>query len=105
MKLQINLEEKESSVSLDRIVDMVLDNIEVGQQFAFKCHEQKFMDEIRKYTHDIRVLEFGNMSRQEQDEVVESQSSDLHETMSGACIACLKHGMKLGAELILELLH
>lgn len=108
MQLKIDLTEKESVVSLDHIIDMVLDNAEAEWQPQFdymKHHEQKFMAEIKRYSYSIRNPELDKYSEKQLESVIENQSSDLHDAMSAAGIAYLKHGMKLGVEIILELLH
>lgn len=108
MQLQIDLNEKESVVSLDRIIDMILDNAETGQESQFdfmRQHEQKFMEEIKKYSYAIQKPELEQLSGQQMEEAVENQSAGLHEIMADACIAYLKHGMKLGAGLVMELSH
>lgn len=108
MQLQIELNEKESVVSLDKIIDMVLENAETEQQPQLdfmKLYEEKFMEEIKKYSFVIRKTEFDRFSKRQIEEAVEKQSLDLHEIMADACIAYLRHGMKLGAGLVVELLH
>lgn len=108
MQLNVELNEKENLVSLDRIIDMVLENAEAEQhpQFDFmKQHDYKFMEEIKKYSHVIRNLELISIPKQQLETVIENQSSDLRDAMSEAGIAYLKHGMKLGAQLVLRLLY
>lgn len=74
MGLKIDIDKKDNAVSLDRIIDMVLENAEADPQKQFEA-------------------------------VIENQSSDLHDVMSDAGIAYLKHGMKLGARVVFELLY
>lgn len=108
MQLKIELVEKESEVSLDRVIDMVLNNTEEGRhpQFAYmKFHEQRIMEKIRRYSYEIRKPELAGISGQELEALIENQSADLYDAMSEASIACLKHGMKLGAGLAVEPLH
>lgn len=107
MQLGIDLESSEKVISLDRIIDMVLENAETGQhpQFEYmRIYEQRFMTEIKKYSQNIRKPELSQLSGQQMEAVAESQSSDLHAVMADACIVYLKHGMKLGAGLVVELL-
>lgn len=87
---------------------MVLDNAEImekSQSSYMKLHEYNIMEEIRKFSLAVRKPEYINISGRELEELIEDQSSALHNALSEAEIAYLKHGMKLGAELMLELLH
>lgn len=72
MQLQIDLNGNENAVSLDRIIDMVLDNAEAEQQPQFdymRFYEQKFMEEIKKYSRmttwrklkHLQSIRFWNM--------------------------------------------
>lgn len=86
---------------------MILDSTEAKKlpQFIYmKVYEHKIMGEIKKYSLAIQNLEYDRLSGQELEESIESLSSGLYDAMVESEIAYLKHGMKLGAELILELL-
>lgn len=108
MELKIDIDKKDNAVSLDRIIDMVLENAESDQQEQFdymKHFDQKFMEEIKKYSHAIRNPKLDKTTPKQLEAVIENQSSDLHDVMSDAGIAYLKHGMKLGARVVFELLY
>ena len=108
--MQINIEPDDNgkAVSLDEIIDMVMDNAESDrkrQQFEFiKAHDQNIMKEIKNYSKYIRKPEFDNISEQKLECIAENQSSKLLEAVYMANIAYLKNGMKLGARLLLDLL-
>ncbi len=107
--MQIETDGRENAVSLGRIIDMVLDNAEAwrdSSEFDYmELHEQKLMEEIKKYSCDIRKPEFDTLSGIQMEQAIENLSSDLFDAISQACIEYLKNGMKLGAELQLELLN
>lgn len=108
--MQINIEPDDNgkAISLDEIIDMVVDNAESdpeNEKFDFiKMHNQKIMTEIKNYTRHIRKPEFDNISDKKLECIAEIQSSELFDAVYMANIAYLKSGMKLGARLLLDLL-
>lgn len=108
MKIKIESGDNSKAVSIDQIIDMFMENAESdpkNEKFDFiKTHEQNVMAEIKYYSRSIRNPEFDNISERELECVAENQSSKLLNEIYLANIAYLKNGMKLGAELLLELL-
>lgn len=107
-KIEIDINEDNKSISLDQIVDMVMDKAETEpkpSQFEYvKEHDQSVMTEIKNFARHVRKPEFKDISDRQLEDVAENQSSDLIEAVYQANIAYLKHGIRLGARIILELL-
>lgn len=87
---------------------MVLDNAEIMEKSQFNymiLYQHRIMKEIKDYSLAVRKPEYINISGRELEELIEDQSSALHNVISEAEIAYLKHGIKLGTQLMLELMH
>ncbi len=108
MQTKFEINDDNKSISLDQIVDMLLDKAEAGpepSQFDYvKLHNRNVMTEIKNFARHVRNPEFSNISDRELEDVAENQSPDLLDTICQANSAYFKHGMKLGARLLLELI-
>lgn len=107
--MQVKIETENKAVAIDQIIDLYMSNAEADpkdERYAFiKMHDQNIMTEIKNYSRYIRKPEFDNISGDKLECVAENQSSQLLDAVYMSNIEYLKNGMKLGAGLILDLLH
>ncbi len=68
-----------------------------------KIHDQIFMSGIKKYSVNIRKMEFSNLDSQQIDDMVESLSTNLYDDITKANMDYFRHGIKIGAKLLAEL--
>lgn len=108
MKIQLEINDNSNIVSLDQIINLIVDNAELCPEpssFAYtKSHDQIIMSEIKKYSRNISGAGIESMEWQELEDTVESMSEKLFDFISAANLDYLKHGMKFGARLLMELI-
>lgn len=106
--MQIKCDANNNAVSLNKIINMMLDDTETGQRPSqsdyIKSNDQIIMSEIKKYSQDISNAGLADKSGNEYEEMIERMSESLFDAVSTANLDYLQHGMKLGAKLLLELL-
>ncbi len=107
MKIQIDTDDCNSTACMDRIIELVFDNAASGPEpsdFGFiRADDRKIMDEIKKYTKDVKKAGPDRTAGQSLEEMAEELSAGLLDTVMEANHDYFKHGMKFGARLLLEL--
>lgn len=94
-------------ISLNEIICQILDRAAADQDTPYfdfiKIHDQAVMNEIKKYSLDIRKIDFSKMDRQQIEDMVESVSTNLYDNISQSNLDYFRHGIKIGARLLAEL--
>ena len=68
-----------------------------------KIHDQVLMSGIKKYSMDIRKMNFSNLNSQQIEDMIESVSTNLYDDITKTNLDYLRHGIKIGAKLLAEL--
>lgn len=99
--------QNENPISLNEIIFQILDRAAADQDAPYfdfiKIHDQAVMDEIKKYSLDIKKIDFSKMSRQQIEDTVESVSTNLYDNISQSNLDYFWHGIKMGARLLADL--
>lgn len=107
MRIQIDTDDYNSTATMDRIIDLVFDDAASGREpsdFGFiRANDRKIMDEIKKYTKDVKKAGPDRTAGQSLEETAEELSAGLLDTVMEANHDYFRHGMKFGARLLLEL--
>lgn len=94
-------------IALNEIIFQIWDRAAANQDAAYfdfvKIHDQAIMDEIKKYSLNIRKMDFSGMDTQQIEDVIEGVSTDLYDNISRANLDYLRHGIKIGARLLADL--
>ncbi len=107
MQIQ-NKTDSKNPINLNEIIFHLWDKAAADQDVPYfdfiKIHDQVIMSEIKKYSMDIRKIDFSNLDVLQTEDVIENVSTDLFDNITGANMDYFRHGMKIGARLIAELL-
>lgn len=68
-----------------------------------KIHDRIIMSEIKKYSACIRKMDSSDSGAVLSEDTVENMSADLFDSITAANMDYLRHGMKIGARLLAEL--
>lgn len=102
-----NEDNNKNPIDLNDIIFHLWDRAAADQDAAYfdfvKIHDQAIMDEIKKYSLNIRKMDFSGMDTQQIDDVIEGVSTDLYDNISRANLDYLRHGIKIGARLLADL--
>lgn len=95
-------------VSLDDILAMLIDkeaeNPEKSYFDFIKTHDSSILTQIKKYTMDVKGKDFSKLDEIQSEYVIEETAIDLRDAVTKANFDYLKHGMKLGIRLLLDLM-
>lgn len=107
MMQTINVESK-VPISLDRIIDYILDNLEEQTPAFVRECDQKVSQELHAYTKDIMAQDNINVPdiviSEKVAEIVETKSGALLDSICEANSAYLEVGVHIGANLLWQLL-
>ena len=96
-----------SPINLNEIIFHLWDKAASDQDAPYfdfvKIHDQVLMSGIKKYSMDIRKMNFSNLNSQQIEDMVESLSTNLYDDITKANMDYLRHGVKIGAKLLAEL--
>lgn len=96
-----------NSIKLDDIVSFVLDKadsqIESCSLNFVKDSEQLLMSKIQEYSQEIKKTDFSDMDGQQVKDAIENVSASLFDEIIKINTIYLKHGMKIGARFLAEL--
>lgn len=102
-----NETDNRNPVDLNEIIYLIWDKAAAGQDTPYfdfvKIHDQVLMSEIKKYSEDLRRTDFSNLDSLRMGDMIESMSTDLFDNITAANMDYLRHGMKIGARLLAEL--
>ena len=94
-------------ISLNEIICHILDRVAADQDTPYfdfvKIHDQILMSGIKKYSMDIRKMDFSNLNSQQIEDMIESLSTNLYDDITKANMDYLRHGVKIGARLLADL--
>jgi len=100
--------ERPRMVSLDDILTIIIDkeaeNTEKSCFDFIKAHEISIMQNIKKYTLDVKNKDLLNLDEEQMGYAVEETATELTDTITKANFDYLKHGMKLGIRILFELM-
>ena len=101
----ININQLEHIIILESIIENILNEIsQQSIQFITKHDEHKIMDEINKYTNNILKANMKSLDLLKKKEIIENMSTGLFEQISESNFDYCQLGVKIGVNLILELL-
>lgn len=102
-----NETENKNPIDLNEIIFHLWDMVAADQDTPYfdfvKIHDQIFMSGIKKYSVNIRKMDFSNLSNQQIDNMIESMSTNLYDEITKANMDYFRHGVKIGAKLLAEL--
>lgn len=103
-----NETDNRNPVDLNEIIYLIWDRAAAADQdtpyFDFvKIHDQILMCGIKKYSVNIRKMDFSNLNSQQTEEIIENASTDLFDNITKANMDYFRHGIKIGAKLLAEL--
>lgn len=94
-------------INLRKIICFLWDSAASDQELSFfdfvKYHDQIIMSDIKKYSAAIGSIDFSNLDSLQKENMIESMSADLFDSITKANMDYLQHGMKIGARLLAEL--
>lgn len=100
--------ESQNPIDLNEIIFHLWNRAAADQDTPYfdfvKIHDQVLMTGIKKYSLNIRKMDFSNLSNQQVDEMIESLSTNLYDDITKANMDYLRHGVKIGARLQAELI-
>lgn len=106
MNKQIEADNK-NPVNLNEIIFQILDKAAADQDTPYfdfvKIHDQILMTGIKKYSVNIRKMDFSNLDGLQTEDIIENMSTDLLDNITMANMDYLRHGVKIGAKLLAEL--
>ena len=95
-------------VSLDDVLAMLIDkeaeNPEKSYFDFIKVHDSNILAQIKKYTADIKEKDLSALGREQMEYMIEETATGITDAVVKANFDYLKHGMKLGARLLFELM-
>lgn len=95
------------SINLDDIINFVLDKadnqIEACDLDFVKDSEQLLMTAIKAFALDVRKIDISDLDRRQMEDKIESISASLFDQIIEINTIYLKHGMKIGARFLAEL--
>ena len=102
-----NETENKNPIDLNEIIFHLWDMVAADQDTPYfdfvKIHDQIFMSGIKKYSVNIRKMDFSNLSSQQIDNMIESMSTNLYDEITKVNMDYFRHGVKIGAKLLAEL--
>ncbi len=107
MNEQNKYKNQERVIALEEIVDLIMDKSASEHKPFFdfiRYNDQLIMNLIKKYSMEISKADFSKIDPQSQEDAIENFSSDLCDSISDSHMDYFKHGMKVGARLITELI-
>ena len=103
-----NQTNNKNPININEIIFHIWDKAASGQDTSYfdfvKIHDQVHISAIKKYSMDIRKIDFSNLDVMQTEDVIENASTDLFDNITGANLDYFRHGIKIGARLIAELL-
>ena len=107
MQTQNETTENKNPIDLNEIVFLFWEKAAADQDTPYfdfvKAHDQILMTKIKKYSNDIQKMNLEGMVPEKMESVIESVSTDLYDSITQANLDYLRHGIKLGARLLAEL--
>ncbi len=97
----------ERIITLEEIVDLIMDKSSSEHKPFFdfiRYNDHILMTLIKKYSVEISKVDFSKTDPQSLEDTIENLSSDLCDSISDSHMDYFKHGMKLGARLVTELI-
>ncbi len=102
-----NEADNKNQIDLNEIVFLFWEKAAADQDTPYfdfvKIHDQILMAKIKKYSNDIRKMNLEGMVPEKMESVIESVSTDLYDSITQANLDYLRHGIKIGARLLAEL--
>lgn len=99
--------DNKNPIDLNEIIFNLWDNAATNQDTPYfnyvKIHDQLFMSEIKKFSMNIRKMDFSRFDVQTLEDTIENVSTDLYDSITKANLDYFKSGMKIGAKLLAEL--
>lgn len=106
MKTQ-NEADNKNPINLNEIIFHLWDIAAADQDTPYfdfvKIHDQILMSGIKKYSVNIRKMDFSNLNSQQIEDMIESLSTNLYDDITKTNLDYLRHGVKIGAKLLAEL--
>lgn len=102
-----NETESKNPIDLNEIIFHLWDMAAADQDTPYfdfvKIHDQILMSGIKKYSVNIRKMDFSNLNSHQIEDMVESMSTNLYDEITKANMDYFRHGVKIGAKLLAEL--
>lgn len=99
--------DNKNPINLNDIIFQIWDKAAVDQDTPYfdfvKMHDQILMNGIKKYSVNIRKMDFSNLNSQQIEDMIESLSTNLYDDITKANMDYLRHGVKIGAWLLVDL--
>lgn len=100
--------DNKNPIDLNEIIFLIWDKAAADQDTPYfdfvKIHDQVLMSEIKKFSMDIRKMDFSNLDGLQTEDVIENVSTGLFDNITRANMDYLRHGMKIDAKLLAELI-
>lgn len=94
-------------IDLNEVISHIWDMAAADQDTPYfdfvKIHDQVLMSGIKKYSMNIRKMDFSDMDSRQIDDMVENVSTDLYDDITKSNLDYFRHGIKIGAKLLAEL--
>ncbi len=107
MQVKKNENDIIDSIDLDTILTMIWDLFSVipdqPRLNFMKIHDMEIMTKIKEYSMDVKDKNFSGMDKQKTEEFIEQACTELFDTITQANFDFFKHGVKLGARLLAEM--
>ncbi len=95
-------------VSIDDILAMLIDKEAENQKKSYfefiKTHDAAVMKNIKKYTLEVKDMDFSGLDEEQTGYAIEETAADLTDSITKANFDYLKHGMKLGIRMLFDLM-
>ncbi len=102
-----NESDNKNPIDLNEIIFHLWDIAAADQDTPYfdfvKIHDQILMSGIKKYSVNIRKMDFSNLNSQQIEDMIESLSTNLYDDITKTNLDYLRHGIKIGAKLLAEL--
>lgn len=108
-KMQTQTEtDNQNPIDLNEIIFHIWDRAASDQDTPYfdfvKIHDQILMSGIKKYSVNIRKMDFTNLDNQQIEDMIESLSGNLYDDITKSNMDYFRHGIKIGARLLAELI-
>lgn len=102
-----NESDNKNPINLNEIIFHIWDGAAADQDAPYfdfvKIHDQILMSGIKKYSAAIGNIDFSSLDSLQKENMIENMSTDLFDSITKANMDYLRHGMKIGARLLAEL--